>query len=60
MAIAVSVKKFLNNPEDVVKESLQGVGAAHADLVSIDLENKLVLRKDAPVSGKVALISGGG
>jgi dihydroxyacetone kinase-like protein len=60
MAIAVSVKKFLNNPEDVVKESLAGLGAAHPDLVSIDIENKLVLRKDAPVSGKVALISGGG
>jgi dihydroxyacetone kinase-like protein len=60
MAIAVSVKKFLNKPEDVVKESLAGLGAAHPDLVSIDLENQLVLRKDAPVSGKVALISGGG
>jgi phosphoenolpyruvate---glycerone phosphotransferase subunit DhaK len=60
MAIAVSVKKFLNNPEDIVKESLAGLGAAHSDLVSIDIENKLVLRKDSPVSGKVALISGGG
>jgi dihydroxyacetone kinase-like protein len=60
MAIAVSVKKFLNNPDDVVKESLAGLGAAHSDLLSIDIENKLVLRKDAPVSGKVALISGGG
>jgi len=60
MAIAVTVKKFLNKPEDVVKESLAGLGAAHPDLVTIDFENQLVLRKDAPVSGKVALISGGG
>jgi dihydroxyacetone kinase-like protein len=54
------VKKFINEPADVVKESLTGLGLAHADLVRIDLENQLVLRKDAPVSGKVALISGGG
>lgn len=55
-----TVKKFLNNPEDIVPESLAGLGAAHPDLVTIDLENQLVLRKDAPVKGKVALISGGG
>jgi phosphoenolpyruvate---glycerone phosphotransferase subunit DhaK len=58
--VAPTVKKFLNNPEDVVKESLAGLGAAHPDLVRIDLENQLVLRKDAPVQGKVALVSGGG
>src|SRR5256885_1369582 len=58
--IAPPVKKFLNNPEDLVKESLSGLGAAHGDLVTIDFENQLVLRKDAPVAGKVALISGGG
>jgi dihydroxyacetone kinase-like protein len=54
------VKKFLNNPEDIVPESLAGLGEAHPDLVKIDLEHQLVLRKDAPVKGKVALISGGG
>src|SRR5437016_6069574 len=72
--VAPTVKKFLNNPQDVVKESLAGLGAAHPDLVRIDLENQpahpdlvridlenqLVLRKDAPVQGKVALVSGGG
>jgi dihydroxyacetone kinase-like protein len=55
-----TVKKFLNNPEDIVPESLSGLGAAHPDLVRIDLENQVVLRKDAPVQGKVAIISGGG
>jgi phosphoenolpyruvate---glycerone phosphotransferase subunit DhaK len=55
-----TVKKFLNNPEDIVPESLAGLGEAHPDLVKIDLENQLVIRKDAPVKGKVALISGGG
>jgi len=61
VSVAVaSVKKFINEPADVVKESLVGLGLAHPDLVRIDFENQLVLRKDAPVSGKVALISGGG
>src|SRR5213595_2410073 len=54
------MKKFINAPEDVVQESLAGLGAAHPDLVRIDFENQLVLRKDAPVAGKVALVSGGG
>jgi dihydroxyacetone kinase-like protein len=54
------MKKFINAPEDVVKESLAGLGAAHADLVRVDFENQIVVRKDAPVAGKVGLLSGGG
>ena len=61
MAVTTYVmKKFINDPADVVKESLAGLGAAHPDLVRIDAANQLVLRKDTPVSGKVALVSGGG
>jgi dihydroxyacetone kinase-like protein len=55
-----TMKKFVNAPEDVVKESLAGLAAAHPDLVRVDFENQLVLRKDAPVAGKVGLVSGGG
>jgi dihydroxyacetone kinase-like protein len=55
-----TVKKFLNNPDDLVPESLAGLEAAHSDLLSVDLENQIVVRKGAPVSGKVALVSGGG
>ncbi len=58
--VAQTMKKFINAPDDIVQESLAGLGAAHPDLVRIDFENQLVLRKDAPVKGKVALISGGG
>jgi dihydroxyacetone kinase-like protein len=54
------MKKFINAPEDVVKESLAGLAAAHADLVRVDFENQIVVRKDAPVAGKVGLLSGGG
>jgi len=54
------VKKLFNNVSDIVPESLAGLGAAHPDLVKIDLANKLVLRTGGPRPGKVALISGGG
>ena len=60
MAIATQVmKKFINDPGDVVKESLAGLAAAHPDLVRVDFDNQIVIRKDAP-TGKVAIISGGG
>ena len=54
------MKKLIDDPDDVVVEALRGLGAAHADLVRVDLENRLVIRRDAAVSGKVALVSGGG
>src|SRR3982074_3375275 len=54
------MRKFLNAPEQVVKESLVGLAAAHGDLLRYDAENQVVVRKDAPRKGKVALISGGG
>jgi dihydroxyacetone kinase-like protein len=60
MAVATQVmKKFINDPADIVTESLAGLAAAHPDLVRVDFENQIVVRKDAP-TGKVAIISGGG
>src|SRR4051794_16091338 len=60
MSTVAVVKKFINSPDDVVPEALAGMAAAHPGLVRIDMENQLVIRADAPVKGKVALISGGG
>jgi dihydroxyacetone kinase-like protein len=54
------MKKFLNNPADAVRESLTGLAAAHYDLLRYDAEAQIVVRADAPVAGKVALVSGGG
>ena len=54
------MKKLINDPENAVKEALHGVALAHADLVRVDFENNIVVRKDAPVHGKVGVISGGG
>src|SRR5205085_8056982 len=44
----------------VVKEALAGMQAAHSDLISVDIEQQVIVRKDAPVQGKVGVISGGG
>jgi dihydroxyacetone kinase-like protein len=54
-----TMKKFINDPAEIVKESLAGLAAAHPDLVRVDFESQIVVRKDAP-TGKVAIISGGG
>jgi dihydroxyacetone kinase-like protein len=54
------MRKFLNEPSQVVKESLAGLAAAHPDLIRYDVAAQIVVRKDAPRKGKVALISGGG
>src|SRR6266536_1677823 len=54
------MKKLLNDPAEVVTESLTGLAAAHGDLLRYDADARIVVRADAPVEGKVALVSGGG
>jgi dihydroxyacetone kinase-like protein len=54
------VKKLINSPEGVVKDALAGVAAAHANLVTVHYDPDIVVRADAPVKGKVGIISGGG
>jgi dihydroxyacetone kinase-like protein len=54
------LKKIINDPSTVVGESLRGLAAAHADVLRVQDDPALVVRADAPVSGKVAVISGGG
>ena len=54
------MKKLINDPRAVVDESVEGFGMAHADIVDVHPDPKYVIRKGAPVAGKVALVSGGG
>src|SRR5690349_4589388 len=54
------MKKLINTPEDVVTESLQGIAAAHPDLVKVHFNPNFIVRADAPVEGKVGIVSGGG
>src|ERR1044072_6186706 len=54
------MKKLINSPEDVVRDALRGMEAAHGDRLRISYDPYIVVRKDAPVQGKVGIISGGG
>ena len=53
------MKKLINDPSDVVSEALRGMAAAHPEL-RVDHAHKVIYRGDAPVQGKVGLLSGGG
>ena len=53
------VKKLVNDPAGVVADALRGMAAAHPEL-RVDHVNRVVYRGDAPVAGKVGLVSGGG
>lgn len=53
------MKMLINVAETVVADALRGMAAAHPEL-TVDVENRVVVRRDAPVAGRVALVSGGG
>jgi phosphoenolpyruvate---glycerone phosphotransferase subunit DhaK len=54
------VKKIINDPKRVVDESVAGFGLAHADILRVEMDPIHVVRADAPVAGKVGIVSGGG
>ena len=54
------MKKLINDAEDVVSEAVAGFAAAHAGLVRVSHDPIFVVRQDAPVAGKVGIVSGGG
>jgi dihydroxyacetone kinase-like protein len=54
------MKKLINKPEDVVLEEFKGIELAHPDLVKVHYDPDFIVRADAPVKGKVGLVSGGG
>lgn len=53
------MKKFINQIDDVLAESLSGFAAAHHELVRLHLEPNYLVRAHK-ASNKVTLISGGG
>lgn len=54
------MKKLINNPEHVVEEMLEGMVAAFPGYVRKLEGFNVIVRVDAPVKGKVGLVSGGG
>ncbi|OPF76952.1 dihydroxyacetone kinase subunit DhaK [Streptomyces antioxidans] len=53
------MKMLINVPETVVADALRGLAACHPEL-TVDVDNRVIVRRDAPVEGKVGLVSGGG
>ena len=53
------MKKLINGLDDILTESLDGLAAAHADILSLGASRQFVRRREVS-AGKVALISGGG
>ncbi len=54
------MKKLINAPDAVLQDALRGVEAAHGDRLRVNYDPAYVVRADAPVQGKVGLVSGGG
>ena len=54
------MKKFINDPNKVVEEMLEGFLLAHSHQVKRLATSRVVIRKEAPISAKVGLVSGGG
>ena len=53
------MKKLINHPDDVVREALEGLAAAHPETLRVNLRPAYVVRTDAPLPGKVGVLSGG-
>lgn len=54
------MKKIVNNPENIVFEMMDGIVAANPGKFNYVRDKKILTRKDAPVKGKVAVLTGSG
>lgn len=54
------MKKLINDPQSVVDDTVRGFARAHADAIVLQEGPIHLRRSDAPVAGKVGLVSGGG
>ncbi|HHK5566148.1 TPA: dihydroxyacetone kinase subunit DhaK [Bacillus thuringiensis] len=54
------MKKFINSPEEVVRDMIDGMLFAHSDKLQNMPETNIIIRANSPFEGKVAIVSGGG
>lgn len=54
------MQKFINDPSNVVDEMLEAFVQVHSDLVSRTDNERVIKYKNAPVEGKVGIVTGGG
>lgn len=53
-------QRIINNPEHVVEDMLKGYLKAHRNIISATENPKVLKYKNAPVKGKVGIVTGGG
>jgi len=56
----MAMKKLINAPDAVVREALEGMELAYGDRLKVSYDPAFITRADAPVQGKVGIVSGGG
>lgn len=54
------MQRFINNPDEVVEDTVKGFVKAHSDIVRVTENPRVIVAKGAPVAGKVGVITGGG
>lgn len=54
------MQKFANNPGDMVDDSIKGFVKCYSDIVTFTESNRVLKHCDAPVAGKVGIVTGGG
>lgn len=54
------MKKFINSPQNLIEEMLEGFVAANSNKVRRLETERVLVRKDAPIKGKVGIVTGGG
>lgn len=60
MKKTTTMKKLINAPDAVVREALEGMQLAYGDRIRVSFDPAYIVRADAPVKGKVGIVSGGG
>ena len=54
------MNRIVNNPDFVVEDMLKGFVKTHKDIVSTTEDARVLKYKNAPVEGKVGIVTGGG
>ncbi len=54
------MQRFINNPDEVVEDTVKGFVKAHSDIVRLADNPRVVVARGAPIAGKVGVVTGGG
>ncbi|MDX7950243.1 dihydroxyacetone kinase subunit DhaK [Lichenihabitans sp. Uapishka_5] len=54
------MQRFINDPDRVVEDTVSGFAKAHGDLIRLGDNPRVVIATQAPVAGKVGVVTGGG